>query len=115
MGTKTVSCAKEMSGLSHRLRLAESCVSLENPPGGNTTSVPSALLGQIDTPAREFVSVDELAVELGLNRKTIYNAINLQQIPGIRRLGGRILVHRPTVVGWVRNGRGAVSRSRSKP
>ncbi len=74
----------------------------------------SAPTERIDSGTREFVSVDELAVELGLNRKTLYNAINLQQIPGIRRLGNRILVHRPTVVEWVRSGRGAVPRSRSR-
>ncbi len=73
---------------------------------------PSILPRQVASVAREFISVGELAKELRLNRKTLYNAINQQQIPGIRRVGNRILVHRPSVVEWMRSGRGAVPRSR---
>ena len=72
-----------------------------------------ALVGQ-DSTSCEFISVDELAAELGLNRKTLYNAIKLRQVPGVRTIGSRIVVHRPTVLDWFRNGRGAVPRSRSK-
>ena len=115
MGTKTIGSEEEILGLSHGLRLAESCVPLENSPVGSTPSVPAAPLGQADMPWHEFVSVDELAAELQLNRKTLYNAIRQRQVPGVRAVGNRIIVHRPTVVDWFRNGRGAVPRSRSKP
>jgi len=63
---------------------------------------------------REFVAVDELAAELGVNRKTLYNFIKMGLLPGVRRICGRITIHRPTVIEWFRTGQGAVPRSRSK-
>ena len=63
----------------------------------------------------EFVDVDQLAAELGLDRKTVYNVIGEEGIPGVRRIGKRIKIHRPTVLEWFRKGQGAVPRSRRNP
>ena len=62
----------------------------------------------------DFVTVDELAAEIGVNRKTLYNFIQMGFLPGVRRICGRITIHRPTVIEWYRTGKGAVPRSRSK-
>ena len=48
------------------------------------------------------------------NRKTLYNFIRAGLLPGVRRICGRITIHRPTVIEWYRTGQGAVPRSRSK-
>jgi excisionase family DNA binding protein len=60
----------------------------------------------------ETIDVRELTALLGLNRKTVYGLIARGEIPGVRRLGRRIVVHRETVVRWLRNGQGSVPRSR---
>jgi predicted DNA-binding transcriptional regulator AlpA len=75
----------------------------------------SSSVEQVVPAPREFISVDDLAAELGLDRKTCYNAIRERQIPGIRRVRGRIVVHRPTAIDWFRTGRGEVPGSRRKP
>jgi len=66
-------------------------------------------------PSSEFVSVKRLAVDLGVNAKTLYNFIREGRLPGVRWICGRILIHYPTVLDWFRKGQGAVPRSRSKP
>ncbi len=58
------------------------------------------------------LTVDELATLLRCNRKTVYGAIQRGEIPGVRRLGGAIRVHRETVLRWLADGQGHVSRSR---
>jgi Mn-dependent DtxR family transcriptional regulator len=45
----------------------------------------------------------------------VYNVIGEEGIPGVRRIGKRIKIHRPTVLEWFRKGQGAVPRSRRKP
>jgi excisionase family DNA binding protein len=72
------------------------------PPSGEPTESGEA----------ETMDVRELSAMLGLNRKTTYNQITQGQIPGVRRLGRRIVVHRVTVLNWLRNGQGSVPRSR---
>lgn len=81
---------------------------------GHRAAVPDARRPALATPATqdETMDVEELSAMLGLNRKTTYNQITLGQIPGVRRLGRRIVVHRATVLDWLRNGQGSVPRSR---
>ena len=67
------------------------------------------------TPEREMMDVRELTELLGLNRKTVYGLIASGEIPGVRRLGRRIVVHRATVIRWLGNGQGSVPRSRRRP
>ncbi len=58
------------------------------------------------------LTVDELAAILRCNRKTVYAAIARGEIPGVRRLGGVIRVHRDTVLRWLAEGQERVPRSR---
>ncbi|MEE8408472.1 MAG: helix-turn-helix domain-containing protein [Myxococcota bacterium] len=57
-----------------------------------------------------FVTVDELAFLLRVNRNTAYEAIARGEIPGVVRIGRKIRLCRSTVVKWLR-GEGRVSKS----
>lgn len=48
-----------------------------------------------------FITVDELATLLRLNRDTAYKAVAERQIPGIRRIGRTIRIHRGSLMAWV--------------
>lgn len=61
-----------------------------------------------------FLTVDELADLLRVNRKTVYEAIARGKIPGARRVGGAYRIFRDAVLGWFA-GQSGVSRSRRKP
>ena len=60
----------------------------------------------------EFLSVEELSTLLRVNHKTLRDAMARGQIPGVRRIGGVIRIHRRTVVNWFTSGQGSVSRSK---
>jgi len=47
-----------------------------------------------------FMTVDELAAFLRVDRKTAYAAIRAGEIPGVKRLGRVIRIYRPTVMEW---------------
>jgi excisionase family DNA binding protein len=57
-----------------------------------------------------FLTVDELASLMRVNRKTVYDAIARGEIPGVQSLGRVIRIHRRTVVDWLR-GEARVLRS----
>jgi excisionase family DNA binding protein len=57
-----------------------------------------------------FLTVDELAALMRLNRKTVYDAIDKGEIPGAQRIGRSIRITRDTVVAWLKS-QGRVSRS----
>ena len=66
------------------------------------------------TPAPPItLTVDETALLLRVNRKTLYRMIAAGQLPGARRLGHTIRIHRDTVLRWLADGQGHVPRSRS--
>ena len=48
----------------------------------------------------DFLSVKELASYLGVNTNTVYGAIKKGKIPGAKKIGGRILIHRLTFESW---------------
>ena len=48
-----------------------------------------------------MLTVDELAALLRVEPKTIYRAVKLGEIPGARRLGRAIRIHRPTLLRWL--------------
>ena len=52
-------------------------------------------------------SIPELAIEYGVSEALLYNLANSGQLPGARRLGKRIVVHRETFQEWMRTGQGA--------
>jgi excisionase family DNA binding protein len=64
-----------------------------------------------DDPA--VLTVDETAALLRVNRKTVYELIARGEIPGVRRLGRVVRIHRPTVLSWLAEGQGRAPRSRS--
>ena len=47
-----------------------------------------------------FVSCDELADILRVNRKSIYSAAKRGEIPGVRRIGKTIRFHTASVLAW---------------
>lgn len=66
-------------------------------------------------PPVEVLTVDELAALLRLDRKTVYAAINRSEIPGARRFGRTVRIHRDTVLQWLADGQGRAPRSRRQP
>lgn len=76
-------------------------------PGDAGRSAPSvsAALPEICRPA-------QLAEYLGLSERSVYEYIRRRELPGVRLLGRSILIHTPTVLRWLADGQGGVSRSR---
>ena len=66
-------------------------------------------------PLALFLTVDELADVLRLNRKTVYDALSRGDIPGARRIGGTYRISRDAVLAWFTSGQGRVRRSRRNP
>jgi excisionase family DNA binding protein len=54
-----------------------------------------------DDEAIQILTADKLAELLGVNRKTIYEAANRNEIPH-RRLGRRLIFERGAVLRWLR-------------
>jgi excisionase family DNA binding protein len=48
----------------------------------------------------EFLTVDEAAHLLRVNRKTLYEAIRLGQVPGVARLGRILRLRRDMLLTW---------------
>lgn len=48
--------------------------------------------------APEFLTVDEAAAFLRVNRKTLYEAIRLGQVPGVVRIGKALRIRRAALV-----------------
>ncbi len=61
------------------------------------------------------MTVKELAELLRVERKTAYTAISRGEIPGVRRIGTTIRLHRDTVLAWLAEGQARVPRPRRKP
>jgi excisionase family DNA binding protein len=54
-------------------------------------------------------SISELAAEYQVGESTLYALAARGQLPGARRLGKRIVVHRGQFEEWLRSGNGAQS------
>lgn len=61
----------------------------------------------------EVLTVEETATLLRTNRKTVYELIQRGDLPGVRRVGRAVRVHRETVLTWLAAGQGRAPRSRS--
>jgi excisionase family DNA binding protein len=72
----------------------------------------SAAPGVADHAPSPILTVDELAELFRVERKTVYAAIALGEIPGVRRIGSIIRASREAVLGWLAQGRGRGSHSR---
>jgi len=64
--------------------------------------------------AGDIITVDELAEYMGANRKTVYRWFNDGRLPGARRLGRIIRIHKPTVLAWLEKGEGPKLRKRER-
>lgn len=58
------------------------------------------------------LTVNELADLLRVNRKTVYASIRAGEIPGVRKVRGRIRIHRDVVLRWLSEGQASVPRPR---
>jgi len=56
--------------------------------------------------AKVGMSVAEAAAEAGVSEVTIYSLANKGELPGARRLGKRIVIHRETFESWLKDGMG---------
>lgn len=65
-----------------------------------------------DVSRNEVLTVDELATLLRVDRKTVYTMIAGRKVPGVRRCGRAIRIHRQTVVDWLADGQDRVAQSR---
>jgi excisionase family DNA binding protein len=57
--------------------------------------------GAVDRRRRELLDVDEVADLLRKTRKAIYAMVERRQLPGIRRIGKRLLFRRSEVLEWL--------------
>lgn len=56
------------------------------------------------TDTSPLMTVDELASLLRLNKDTAYKAVAEHKIPGIRKIGRTIRIHRRVVMAWLEAG-----------
>ena len=63
-------------------------------------------------PDSAVLTVDELAMLLRVNRKTVYDALLRGEIPGARRVGTTYRILRAAVIDWLSSGQGRVSHSK---
>lgn len=54
--------------------------------------------------ADDFMTVDEFAATIHVNRKTVYEAIRAGELPGVQRFGRRIRLYKPAVLAWFSSG-----------
>lgn len=53
--------------------------------------------------AEDFMTVDQLADIMGVNRKTVYDSIKAGDIPA-KHFGRKIVLYKPTVLAWLSSG-----------
>jgi excisionase family DNA binding protein len=64
------------------------------PPNAASVQPPSTDPGRLTIPAHEAAHL------LGLSEKALYAAVRRREVPA-RRVGRRLLFHRPTLVAWL--------------
>lgn len=86
-------------------------------PSPNENEAPSPTESQAASPTENqpphTLTVDEAAALMRVNRKTVYEIIAAGQVPGVRRLGRTIRIHRETLLRWLADGQGRAPRHRS--
>ena len=53
------------------------------------------------------MSIQEAAVEAGVSEATLYSLANQDKLPGCRRVGKRLVIHRQVFEEWLRTGQGS--------
>jgi excisionase family DNA binding protein len=71
-----------------------------NTPRGAPLHAAGAPAPDAPSSAPAFLTVEEAAELLRVNRKTLYEAIRLGQVPGVARLGRILRIHRDTLLTW---------------
>jgi excisionase family DNA binding protein len=59
-----------------------------------------------------LLTVDEAAAFLRVNRKTLYEAVQRDELPGIVRFGRAIRLSKDALLQWLRTGPSPLTRSR---
>ena len=59
-----------------------------------------------------LLTVDEAAAFLRVNRKTLYEAVRLRQVPGVVQLGRSIRISRDALLQWLRVNGGSGSKAK---
>ena len=67
-----------------------------------------------DQPLPEVMHVRQAAIWLGIPESTLYQKAAKGEIPGARRIGKHLLIHRPTVVAWFASGNTRLTPKRGK-
>jgi excisionase family DNA binding protein len=62
--------------------------------------------GETESPLPVVMTVGELARVMRLDKKTIYEQIAAGHLPGVRRCGRSLRIHRDTVLRWLADGQG---------
>ena len=52
------------------------------------------------------MSISEAATQAGVSESTLYALANQGKLPGARRVGKRIVIHRETFLRWLADGMG---------
>jgi len=52
------------------------------------------------------MSIAEAAAEAGVSEATLYSLAGQGRLPGCRRIGKRLVIHRQTFEEWLRSGQG---------
>ena len=53
------------------------------------------------------MSISEAAADAGVSESTLYALANQGKLPGCRRIGKRLVIHRITFEDWLRSGQGS--------
>ena len=53
------------------------------------------------------MSIAEAAIEIGVSESTLYSLANQGKLPGARRIGKRLVIHREIFHEWLRSGQGS--------
>ena len=53
------------------------------------------------------MSISEAAEQAGVSTATLYTLANKGELPGCRRIGKRLIIHRQTFAEWLKAGTGA--------
>jgi excisionase family DNA binding protein len=87
-------------------------VPLDPPLDPPSTESPHATKTREPSEDPSVLTVDELAALLRVNRKTVYDALARNEIPGARRIGASYRILRDAVLEWLASGQDRVARSR---
>jgi excisionase family DNA binding protein len=84
----------------------------EDDEDDDETIVPPGQEPSAETGLPAILVVAELAAFMRVDRKTVYELIAAGTLPGVRRCGRSLRIHRDTVLRWFADGQGRAPRSR---